>query len=455
MKYFIPFFYLLIFCHYSYAQNEPYTGGSGGGSNVHTQTRLYLFKPTWTGNGSSSWNDPANWQNGQVPDAGQILIDASAVQDLVLDQSRTVNAVQFSGAGRKLIVGTNTLTLTGSVTGADANNFIQVAGAGVVRRSISHSEAFTFPIGNTTYNPVSITNKTGVADDFSVRIDDAVYTNGLSGTQVTRARVNRTWQISKTNPTANAGNGVDFTFQWNTAHESGTITSYQLNHHNGTTWNLAAGTGTTESVTGTNPKVLTFIGYKGTFSPFSIGAAGGSLPVTWLDFYAREVNREIQLHWKTGSEQHTKSFIIERSADGLRFTPIGEVAAAGNSSSVRTYSFTDLTPLKGKSFYRIRQLDLDGQFSYSKMVGINQSLNANALIGPNPTNGPLSLFIPAGWLGSYEGVMRDLQGREVFRSKAMRSGVSQLNVQHLPPGMYLLQLEEKGQLLQQQWILKK
>jgi hypothetical protein len=440
---------------FSFAQNEPYRGGSGGGDKTVTQTRLYLFKPVWTGNGSTSWNDPANWQNGQVPDAGQISIDASAAQDLVLDQSRTVNAVQFSGSGRKLIVGNHTLTLTGSVTGADANNFIQVAGTAMVKRSITHSEAFTFPIGNSTYNPVSITNKTGTADDFSVRIDDAVYANGLSGTEVTRDRVNRTWQISKTSPTANAGNGVDFTFQWNTAHESGTIATYQLNHHNGTTWNLAAGVGTTESVSGTNPKVLTFTGYKGTFSPFSIGSAGGSLPVTWLDFSARQEDRQVQLQWKTASEQNTKSFLIERSADGMRYITIGETAAAGNSQTVRTYAFIDPKPLQGRTFYRLRQLDLDGQFSFSKVVDITPNVGAAVLIGPSPTDGPLTLYVPASWQGSYEGSLRNLQGREVLRTTALRSGVTRLSVQALPPGMYLLRLEENGQILQQQWILKK
>ena len=324
-----------------------------------------------------------------------------------------------------------------------------------MKRSITHSEAFTFPIGNTTYNPVSITNKTGTTDDFSVRVDDAVYANGLNGSTITRSRVNRTWQISKNNPTANAGNGVDFTFQWNTAHESGSITSYQLNHHNGTTWNLAAGTGTTESVSGTNPKVLTFTGYKGTFSPFSIGAAGGSLPVTWLNFSARQVNQQVQLQWKTGSEQNTKSFLIERSADGMRYVTIGEAAAAGNSQSVRSYTFIDPKPLQGRTFYRLRQLDLDGQFSFSKVIDLTPNLQSSVLIGPSPTDGPLTFYVPAEWRGSYDASLLDLQGREVLRITALRTGLKRLSVQALSPGMYLLRLEENGQILQKQWILKK
>ena len=110
------------------------------------------------------------------------------------------------------------------------------------------------------------------------------------------------------------------------------------------------------------------------------------LPVTWLDFTAvRQNNNNVLLKWSTAAEQQTKSFSIQRSANGTDWTAIGQVAAAGNSNSKSDYQFTDKNASKTAYYYRLAQTDLDGKINYSKTVLCPGS---SGVIGfyPNPVS---------------------------------------------------------------------
>ncbi len=124
------------------------------------------------------------------------------------------------------------------------------------------------------------------------------------------------------------------------------------------------------------------------FSQFIITNEGGSsLPVEFLSFTAHVKNKtEVVLDWATATEINNDKFIIERSQDGSRFEKIGEVVAIGNSETTHHYSFLDKNPYKGKSYYRIMQVDKDLSFDYSEIrsVFIRHSLAHGITIYPNP-----------------------------------------------------------------------
>ncbi|MDJ1506953.1 hypothetical protein QNI22_40345, partial [Cytophagaceae bacterium BD1B2-1] len=111
------------------------------------------------------------------------------------------------------------------------------------------------------------------------------------------------------------------------------------------------------------------------FSTFSqIGIISGtpvSLPVTYLSLngYATE-EKQVELKWITSSEENSSMFNVERSSDGKTYTQLGSVVAAGNSSTPLTYSFLDSSPLSGVNYYRLNQIDRDGNGSYSKVVTV-------------------------------------------------------------------------------------
>jgi hypothetical protein len=113
------------------------------------------------------------------------------------------------------------------------------------------------------------------------------------------------------------------------------------------------------------------------------------LPVIWLNFDAVLRGDVVYLDWSTGSEINNDYFIIERSQDGINYSSIGSIQAAGNSNQILHYSFIDSDQLKGLSFYRIKQVDFDNNHSYSlsKLIDYKSTSFHTYTIFPNPNDG--------------------------------------------------------------------
>ncbi len=94
------------------------------------------------------------------------------------------------------------------------------------------------------------------------------------------------------------------------------------------------------------------------------------LPVKLLRFTGKKNNSKIDLKWVTESEINSSKYVVERSADGTTFSTIGEVASA-NVSSQHSYNFTDINPLKGTNYYRLKMLDNDNSIKYSNVIQVN------------------------------------------------------------------------------------
>ncbi len=108
------------------------------------------------------------------------------------------------------------------------------------------------------------------------------------------------------------------------------------------------------------------------------------LPINLISFEAIKQNKKTFLQWTTDNEINTSKFIVERSADGNRYSAIGEVAAFNNSGS-NTYNLTDAQPLAGLNFYRLKMIDKDGVYKYSPVRRIDFSVTADDItLYPNP-----------------------------------------------------------------------
>jgi hypothetical protein len=121
-----------------------------------------------------------------------------------------------------------------------------------------------------------------------------------------------------------------------------------------------------------------------------IPGGGSSLPVQLLHFNAKLTNQMVHLDWATSSEINNNYFTVERSADGEHFESIIKRTGAGNSTSTIYYSDKDENPLKGYSFYRLRQTDFDGRYCFSGIQSVkngddqgNSSLIIRSIY-PNP-----------------------------------------------------------------------
>ena len=119
-----------------------------------------------------------------------------------------------------------------------------------------------------------------------------------------------------------------------------------------------------------------------------------SFPEKLLSFTATRQGTQNMLQWTTGLEINTSYFLIERSTNGTNFTTIGKEAAAGNSNSLKQYSFTDNNPVS-VNYYRLKEVDKDGQFTYSQIRSINEAISFAASIYPNPVQTNLNITITA------------------------------------------------------------
>ena len=105
------------------------------------------------------------------------------------------------------------------------------------------------------------------------------------------------------------------------------------------------------------------------------------LPVKISGFEARATNGKSVLRWTTSSESHNKDFEVQRSSDGQNFAGVGTVnskALNGNSSETLAYSFTTNSVASGTHYYRIKQTDINGEFSYSEVKSVDLGLAANS-----------------------------------------------------------------------------
>lgn len=194
--------------------------------------------------------------------------------------------------------------------------------------------------------------------------------------------------------------------------------------------------------------------YNGTLSGFALtGTAsnfvlttGLTLPVTWQSFTAEKQGDVSVLKWSTASEQNTKDFEVQHSTNTLSWTPLGTVAAAGNSTTTQQYSFTHATPFKGNmyNYYRIMQRDLDGKFSYSKIASlIYDEPGPDVYVYPNPAIGIVTIYLAE----SQDVRLIDIAGATVWKG-TLAAGRSQIPLTHLSKGIYWVVTENaKKQLL--------
>lgn len=136
---------------------------------------------------------------------------------------------------------------------------------------------------------------------------------------------------------------------------------------------------------------------NGAFSTAAINATMPpgckTLPVTWLSFTAeKDPESEVKLKWSTANEINNGHFEVQRSSDGTHFTKLGSVPALDNSNSVQSYSYTDVKTINGNNFYRLKQVDLDGNFKYSAIVKANMT-GALWVLFPNPATSKITIQI--------------------------------------------------------------
>lgn len=171
-----------------------------------------------------------------------------------------------------------------------------------------------------------------------------------------------------------------------------------------------------------------------------------TLPFTLLEFSGRLLNKNGLLNWKTDHEQNVGSFEIERSLDGSPYAVIGTTASMGTPGK-HSYSFTDIKPSTfGKAFiyYRLKQKDIGGRFTYSRVVIIRIDNNNGLLLFPNPVAEKVTLIITVTKAQEVNASTVDITGRsvkELYWNLPEGSSSLSIDVGKLHRGIYYIKLK--------------
>jgi hypothetical protein len=174
------------------------------------------------------------------------------------------------------------------------------------------------------------------------------------------------------------------------------------------------------------------------------------LPIDLLNFSATCSGKNIQIEWATASETNNAYFSIERSSDAQGWETIAKVDGSGNTNTVKNYAYTDNKPLEGNSYYRLKQTDYDGLFTYSLPVSANCYNNPSPVISyyPNPFNGEVMIDISHLSADKASISIYNILGQEVLNKELQLSGQGNqnfdLNLNALSTGIYSIVFTSQG-----------
>lgn len=163
------------------------------------------------------------------------------------------------------------------------------------------------------------------------------------------------------------------------------------------------------------------------------------LPVKLVGFDVYKKENFAELSWATTSEQNNKGFAIERSMDGSSWTQIGFVnslSESGNSNTRSDYSFMDNKPADGRNFYRLKQTDFEGKYTFSKLVSILFDQADRVTIYPNP----VTKYIHINGIQYGASIaLYDVSGRLLQQQQAIKDKVD-IDMENLNSGIYIINI---------------
>lgn len=289
------------------------------------------------------------------------------------------------------------LNSSAAITGYNTNSYFVTNGLGQLIQSSPASQTIIYPIGTIDdYLPVTLNNK-GTTDVYSIRTQDSSYlkydsSNGLGlFNAVQSLAVNKTWMVNEQIP---GGADFDVKLEWNATEElpafNRNIAEIRYYDYADSSWKTASNY---VVASGSNPysitKNINGINYLKNF-PVGVFTQGAPLPVEWLSFAGKKEDGNAILDWRTTNSLRNSHFIIQKSIDGIVFKELGVVKA----NTIQVYNYTDVRAFSISNilYYRLKQVDLDGKYSYSKILTLKNSGEEEVSILPNPVVSKLNIY---------------------------------------------------------------
>jgi hypothetical protein len=462
---------------YNYGETEDYTIEI---NNLPAPTSY-----TWNQTGSANFNTASNWTPARTVKLGNDILIVNGGGNITMTNvpNNTVKSLNVTGstnltlsgsaismvvfdtlsieAGSSIDMGTNTM-----VIGTDTTTIGTIVGTGSLSGRLkrwinSTTTSYGFPIyvsGNKRSLNITYTAPPTTAGSLTL-----VYTSGAPGAggmpttdaSLSLALVNVSnagiWNLSGTDGLL----GGTYTMVANADNIANAFIPDQTALvYRSTNFDAWTATGTGIATTGTSSAlVLTRDGYN-VYGQFGIaGTSSNPLPVKLTSFTALAKAKDALLSWTTVSETNNRGFEIERSLDGRSFESAGFVKGAGNSNRKVNYAFTDVAAFtkSGVWYYRLKQVDFDGKFTYSQIVkvSVNTIEVSAASVYPNPFKSDYTLSFSTTKQGVAQIELMDMQGRVVSTSQLdVAAGTNAIPVTEtasLKSGIYFLKVTINGE----------
>ena len=179
------------------------------------------------------------------------------------------------------------------------------------------------------------------------------------------------------------------------------------------------------------------------------------LPVTLETFYGENRDLTNTLFWTTASENNSALFIVEKMGEDGKFVPIGEITAAGNSTELMQYTFVDDMPSSGNNYYRLNQMDLNGNTKYSDIINVTVETPDQVVIYPNPFQENINIDIINSNLSNlYSVQIFDLSANLLVNAELSSTNTNKLNLSNLNSGTYLMRVFSDKNLIYSSVIIK-
>lgn len=361
-----------------------------------------------------------------------------------LSSNNTVNGNLNFTSGKLSLRNFNlTLGPSGTIVGASATNYVVATGTGSLIQQVLSNGNKVFPVGSdTAYAPATVALASGsTTDNFQVSLLPGLYQGGTTGTPITSGAVKYTWLI---NEVAAGGSIATITLQWPQTLELPGFnrTATRLSHYINGAWD----NGTVNiPATGTNPYQVSRSGFT-SFSPFIVASDLSPLPVEWLWFKGMAQEDGNYLTWSVAEETNNAYFAVEASTDGRDFHEIGRIEGRNNANLREDYEYLHKNVTAVVTWYRIRQVDKDGQYSFSEVIRLTSNAAwVNSVIFRNPVTNQLRLSIQSAAAKPVYLEILSIDGKLIYRrahSLNMGSNTININLAGHAKGIYSLKVRD-------------
>ena len=305
----------------------------------------------------------------------------------------------------------NGSSYSGSSDNAHVNGWVRKSG----------SSNFTFPVGNASYlRPIAIHSLSG-SSVFNAQYAGVTTNTGNVASPLLTVDQYEYWFVNQV-----SGGTAQIHMNWDNSKvqfPEYILASIRVANYTGGAWTNQGGDATGDVTTTGSITSSTL----GGFGAFTFGSLNFSLPLHFIDITAKRQNNYSIVKWNTVEEYNVNHFEVERKdSRNTQFFAIANVAA--RNSLTNQYEIEDRLPLDGTAFYRIRSVDRDGKYSYSKIVSVSDRTTGAMAVINNPARSSIFISVKAVPKGNYSYELVDNSGKVVQAGKILIDGQPVLDI---------------------------